>query len=81
MISKKLEDMIMPYLKMDIPKRYHYMIYSLLGEVYLVHENGLDLVCIRSPDTPYMCLRYNAINGAYYDVELWNIVKQKGDLL
>lgn len=81
MISEKLTEKILPYLKMDIPKRYHYMINSLLMETYLVHHNGLDLVCIRSPDTPYLCLRYNALNGAYYDIEFWDIVKKKGKLL
>ena len=82
MISAKLKEKILPFLKMNVGKEYYHMIDSLFTEVYVVNKgNGVGAVCIRSPEMDYLCYEYNAINGAFMGIDFWDIVKTKGELL
>ena len=82
MIPPKLKAKILPYFLMDINKRYHDDVDKYFSEVYLIHrKKGVGLIGIRCPDPPYLCFLYNALNGAFEEVDMWDIVKKEGTQL
>lgn len=81
MISPKLKDKIIPYLKLDVDAQHYDKIDGLFDEVYLLVEGNKGLVCIRSPEADYLALMYNAVNGASEGIDFWEVVKLKGELL
>ena len=79
MLSRKIVRMLKPNIMMNLPKKYHSQIDQLLNEAYIVkNDNGVDLICIPSPNSSYLCLQFSSLNGAYYDIDFWDLVKQNG---
>lgn len=74
----KIKEKIVPYLKMDIDKSKHKYIDGLFEEMYLVEENGKEMLCIRSPEAEYLALRYNLLNGASEGIDYWEVVQKEG---
>lgn len=79
MINEKLKNLMIPYIKMDLPKQYYNMIDVLLEEAYYYKtKEGINTVAIRSPIVTYMCFLYSTLNGAFVDMESWEYVIQHG---
>ena len=83
-ISKELKELILPNLKMSLPYEKHDDVDKYFTEVYLMEEDIGNVVCLRCTDSDGgegICFRFLALNGAFYDVDDWEYVKQKGILL
>ena len=79
MLNKRLKNLMIPYVKMDIPSRHYTNIEDLFQEIYLFRtKNNIDTIAVQSPVMTYMCFLYSTLNGAFVDMESWEYVKQRG---
>lgn len=85
MIDDKLKRKILPNLKLEMPKREWCFIEEMFSEVYLTNENGHDIISLKPPSNYVplegqmrLTMQFYALNGAYYAVDDWEYVKQKG---
>ena len=82
MIDERLRNLILPYLKMELPKGQHRYIDAMLEEAVITHDEDGELVSVpiivSSGVFHYICLQFSTLNGAYYGTEMWHVAKQKG---
>lgn len=84
MISDRLKELIFPYLKMELePENYKY-IDSMFNEAYKSVENGFEVVTLAPPPRPAgsqggeIAMQFLTLNGAFYGIDFWDAVKQRG---
>ncbi len=85
MIDNKLKKKILPNLKMELSKNEWIYIEEMFSEVYLTNEYGYDIVSLKPPSNynplpgqMKLTIQFYALNGAYYAVDDWESVKQRG---
>ncbi len=82
MIDEKIKEMIMPYLKIHLDKQDWKYIEDMFSEVYLVKENGMDIITLKpTPRSGETAIQFSAINGAYVSINYWEDVKKRGKKL
>ena len=84
MISDRLKELILPYLKMRLePEQYKY-IDSMFNEVYKTTENGFEVVTLAPPPKPaetkggVIAMQFLTLNGAFYGIDFWEEVQRRG---
>lgn len=80
-----LKILIIPQLKMHIPKEDYYLIDSMFEEVYMIKEDGQMLICLKpipaGDGAENISLMFYALNGAYRDIGEWEYIKKIGELI
>lgn len=87
MISEELKQNIIPNLKMVLHEQEWSNIEIMFEEVYVVYEDGQNLVCLHpGPSTNIVdggnnigpALMFTELTGAYYDIGQWEYIKKVG---
>lgn len=82
MITERLRNLILPYLKMEISKEQYKYIDTMMDEAVITHDEDGELVnipiIVPSGAFHYICLQFSTLNGAYYGTEMWAVAKEKG---
>lgn len=82
MIDERLKFLVMPYLKMELSRRFWNQIDSMFNEAYIIQEKEGEMLSLPVPFTPAtgerLCFQFLTLNGAYCGVDLWGYVKEHG---
>lgn len=78
-MDKKLKDALISNMKIHLLKEDWKYIDYMMSEMYMVKNNGMDMIVIKPLPTAFHTMWFYAINGAFAgDVVNWDQIKVEG---